>query len=222
MLVRETLKRRATRCAALPDVALELREYGVSDDFARASGVLTDPDRLIRAILSCAHALHRKRDVSRYCDGTYGVFYTAQNGEVALTERTHWAIELVFKMGVSHVVHGLHMIKCSLQGRCVDHFTDWKDHPDIVHPVDYTFCHGIAKQARNLKADYIEVPSARKYDKKCFPVYGDDCIKIHDVKEPFPIYWNGDNERAYVLRNGRRQYVNIEKVYQICTAPHDR
>ena len=62
-------------------------------------------------------------------------------------------------------------------------------------------------------ADYILVPSARKLNGQCVPVFKCAVARVDSVLKAFDVFWDGTN--AYIDDGVERDCVVIDNVYGI-------
>jgi hypothetical protein len=90
---------------------------------------------------------------------------------------------------------------------------DWKSEKELVNPVNYGYCHMVARQALGQGAEYIWVPSARKVGGECIPVFKSGAARLNAVLRTFDLYWDGT--RAYIDDGVSRRYVVVDRVYEM-------
>jgi hypothetical protein len=114
-----------------------------------------------------------RRYQKRYSDGSLGVFYSALESDTALAEVKYWYEKLLDEDSVQGKSYPRYYLRvtCLFSGRQIDlrpHKAEW---PDLVHDSDYSFCNRLGTDAFELGLDGLTVPSARKEDGSCLPVF---------------------------------------------------
>ena len=88
----------------------------------------------------------KRRQASRFSDGSYGVWYGSESVETTVYESAfHWYRSVVSDAGfeVHEVIaeRVVYAVACSAALLDIRQATD--AYPDLLHPSDYTFCHSV-------------------------------------------------------------------------------
>jgi len=207
--------RTTVRVAKQPDKAATLARYGASSAFLKRAAGKPTIDLLSKAIANFSAVWSGSGNASRYSDGSFRVLYTATKLEVAKAERCHWVIELVFKTRVANRVAGFMSYACDVSGNYLNYTKSWKAKKEIVHPTKYTYCQNLAARARAAGVDYLLVPSARKYGGCCVPVFRRPASKVRGALQSFDVCWDRKKKMAFIEDGTKREYVVIDKVYNM-------
>ena len=148
--------------------------------------------------------------LSRYGDGTWPVLYTAAEVDTAIHEvayhaRKQWQSDWdgVTPEFVSPTL--VYVLKMEDADYEVVPFSD-----DVVHPIDYSKCHGIAAEARRRGVAGLVAPSARKSGGLCLPVFVAKVLLLHvGREETFAILWKVAENRLLHDAQGDWREVNI-------------
>lgn len=207
------------RCALYQDKAGLLSRMGTSRNLAESSTSPANLANLARATENFRSVWEQPASVgraqpSRYSDGVFNVLYTATTNEVAMAERLHWAVERVFKVEVTSQIRNFFLYTCHIKGKCLDYTRNWKNsRREMVHPTDYSHCHAVARDALDRGADYLIVPSARKLDGCCVPVFNRDACTIVAEQNTFDVSWDSKKGMPYTHDGKAQRYVKIDEVY---------
>jgi hypothetical protein len=159
----------------------------------------------------------RQRSQTRYSDGSFCVLYTATTEATARSERCHWLKELAFKDGLTEIVRNVFFYRCRLNGTFSDQIQNWRARAWLVHPTDYTRCNELARENRLAGMDFMFVPSARRLNGCCIPVFNRGVAAVTSTTEGFDVRWDASQEIMY-WHNGRaRQHIRIDDVYELVT-----
>jgi hypothetical protein len=211
----------AVRCALHQDRAGTLAKLGASEDLVASSTSAANAARIAKAVQNFSSVWEQPSKVekakpSRYSDGSYNVLYTATHDETAKAERLHWAAEYVFKPKLGERIFGFFLYTCRVKGKCLDYTKGWKRRrKEMVHPTDYSYCHGIARKAVSDGIDYLIVPSARKLGGYCVPIFNKKACKIVAEQKLFDVYWDAKKSMPYTEEGKVNRYVKIDIVYDL-------
>ncbi len=103
--------------------------------------------------------------------------------------------------------------RCRISGSFSDHFTDWPTKSWLVHPTDYSQCNLLARNERAAGLDYMLVPSARRLNGFCVPVFKRIAAEIKDSKGSFAVHWDRKMKRMYWRTGTARHYIRVDDVY---------
>jgi hypothetical protein len=151
--------------------------------------------------------------VSRYSDGTWPVLYTAREPETAIAEvsyhsRKEW-MKIRSKNSVTYrqarkLMYAL-KVDCGLQS--------------VIAPVDaltgadastYGKCHEVARQALGDGYSSLCVPSARRQNGLCVPVFSAHIIEPETgVETPFTLRWSVASDDLSHTANGESQSISL-------------
>lgn len=103
--------------------------------------------------------------VSRFSDGTYGVWYGSESVETTVYESAYrWYVGLLCDAGYEHQVvmaeRKVYTVTCSaalLDFRKASH-----DHADLLHPSDYVFCQSVGARIHREGHPGLLTPSVRR------------------------------------------------------------
>lgn len=113
---------------------------------------------------------------SRFGDGmSYGIWYGALDKATSIQESFYWSY-LFSKPDLQKSSKPIQidrkMFEADLEGkRAVDLRPLTPDYPQLVDPVDYSFCQELGKHAVESKIDFYLNFSARKKNGTCLPVF---------------------------------------------------
>jgi len=211
----------AVRCAIPVRLDRVAERYGpgslIASDYRRNRA---DSPSHERALANFEEAWQEKqRSATRFSDGSFCVLYMATTEATARAERCHWLKELAFNDGLTEIVRNVFFYRCRLKGTISDQIQEWQTKAWLVHPTDYTRCNDLARESRSAGVDFMSVPSARKLNGCCIPVFNRDAAAVASANEGFEVHWDSAQKIMY-WRNGRaRQYVRIDNVYALVTVP---
>jgi hypothetical protein len=131
----------------------------------------------------------RKFSITRYGDGTWPVFYTAVEVQTAIAEtafhaRKEWmrVKSTATTRRAKKILYHLNIASTNGDRPAVV--------PQLLHPVDYTYCHDVARAARAVGLDFLDVPSVRYRGGECRPVFERSCIDpAPGIETRFAIWW---------------------------------
>lgn len=186
---------------------LVLKKYGF-----RYSNVLFDRLSAIqRAIsLDVKHALNFARGsfgVSRYSNGSWPVLYTATEDETSLHEVAYHAKrEWLAGMRVGLPIPNyrtckklVYVVQVDASSQKIESMAD----PKLVAD-DYIHCHSIAASAKAAGFESLRVPSARRRNGVCIPVFEKSSTRPKtNLSFPCTIRWYPSRDRLvhYATRN---------------------
>lgn len=210
--------KRVFRCSQLIPTSTTLTRYGASSGFiASSSFVSAAADLLIAAEENVERLWGLPPSWGRYSDGAHRVLYTAASPTVAVAERTHWAIEVIFRSSRSTIsIAGFAVFSCKVIRSGKSYMRGWRLNKMLVHPSDYGLCQRIGSDERNLGTPYIVVPSARRRKGRCVPVFRRNVVTPERVLSTFAIEWDRPKDMAFRVVRGRRYDVKIDPVFSLC------
>lgn len=199
------------RIAGMPPNEDDLRKYGLEPD-PHPPGI-TDPVEA-DAWNNLFYVLKNGSE-SRYCDGSFGVAYTAFQDETAIAEKGYWVKQLVFEKPDPPDRLEVLQMEFVVQGSNRS-FLDLPDYdPELTHPSDYKLCQDIGKESSSQGLHFIVVPSARKQAGINVPVFSDDAlpeVKAGHIKAFVSSYSYPGRQLEFTSFTGSKA-VEIEEVY---------
>lgn len=112
----------------------------------------------------------RKRNPTRFSDGSFPVFYSALEAETAEAEMKHRVPNYVRSLEKPRPMY-YSKFSCTFHGVEKDLRPQVREWPDLVHDNDYSFCNRIGAQARRLEVDGLVIWSARREGGVNLPVF---------------------------------------------------
>ena len=117
----------------------------------------------------------RKRDRTRFSDGSFPVFYSALEVETAEAEMKH-RVPIYNKNSDKRKTFFYSKFSCDFHGLEIDLRTKVREWPDLIHDNDYSLCNRIGAEARRLELDGLVTWSARREDGVNLPVFSRQAI----------------------------------------------
>ena len=116
--------------------------------------------------------------VSRFSDGTIGVFYSAR--EVSTCEQE---ISFHLKIEEGDPSQFYTLINCEYSGSTADLRGKEIDYPDLVSQTadGYPFCQHLGRTAKEKNIDAFYTPSARKEGGICVPIFTETALSKPDI-----------------------------------------
>lgn len=138
-------------------------------DLLKSDGLFDTLEELIEAPFRRKPQLDKLR-LTRYSDGSFPVFYSALEVETAKAEITYWFRRFVGSPADPRTAF-YSRFSCEFDGKVKDvrpKKTEWSD---LTHDTDYTFCNGLAAEAKDESLDALLAPSARRSTGSNLPVF---------------------------------------------------
>lgn len=128
---------------------------------------------------------HLNHDGSRFSDGTYGVFYAADQTETAIEETKHHRARFLGYTNEPPMEFDMRVLRAELESELHD-LTQAKAHqPEIYSLDDYRHAQGIGKDLRDKGSAGLSYQSVRHADGLCFAIFRPtalgDCIQTQHL-----------------------------------------
>lgn len=107
----------------------------------------------------------RSRRVSRYSNGSFGVFYASLDEQTAIAEITHWFRKWLHREGGMRDGYYIRFAVC-FSGELIDISAMRNRWPSLTSDAHNEHCKSIANAAKRMGIDAMIVPSARSKDPK--------------------------------------------------------
>ena len=123
-----------------------------------------------RELLDTPFRPKRKRNPTRFSDGSFPVFYSSLDSDTAEAEVRHWTPTFMGRPGRPRTAY-FRLFRCTFEGLEKDlrpHIGAW---PNLVHDSDYTFCNQVGAEAVELGLDGLVTWSARRAQGANLPVF---------------------------------------------------
>ena len=128
--------------------------------------------------------------VSRFADGTYGVYYAGDRLETALAEHTHHMGRFYAASGMEAGWHSeVRQLVGSLDAALLD--LRGGDFAALLDPDDYGQSQAFAREMLGDGADGIVYPSVRRAAGQCIAAFYPDVVGVPAQGDHFRYYWDG-------------------------------
>lgn len=117
--------------------------------------------------------------VSRYSDGTYGVWYGSDSVETTVYESAyHWYRGLLSDAGFERmaVVSERKVYSVTCNAALLDFRKPAVEHPDLVHPSDYAFCQSVGARIHREGHPGLLTPSVRRPEGENVAIFNADVL----------------------------------------------
>ena len=115
--------------------------------------------------------LSKKKYVTRFSDGSFGVFYSSLESETAEAEVRHWAPRRSSARSPGQRTLWYLRLECDFDGNTKDLRLMQVEWPKLTHDHDYELCNRLGAEAVAVILDGLLAPSARKKNGTNVPVF---------------------------------------------------
>lgn len=165
---RRPVVRRVYRVAVIP---ADVREVAEEDGLTPAQVAELVALRAPLTVLDAPFGPSRYRQGSRFSDGSFPVFYSAEDIETARLERGHHVAKQAAEDNLPETTEYFGQWSCEFNGELRDLVPFRERWPELTAD-EYPPCQLLAKQARLDELDALRTPSARHApDGVCLPVF---------------------------------------------------
>lgn len=137
---------------------------------------------------------------SRFCDGTYGAYYAANNFLTALKEKAFGFTQQFMEATNEEVIDNL---QCRVFVGKIDHelhdIRDTDTWSQCYLPDDYTYSQQLGRQLRNQESNGIVYHSVRDKGGQCFAAFWPNVIPIPLQERHVGLHWNGKKIDSYFV-----------------------
>lgn len=216
-MAKRSADRLVYRCTKLTISGATAARYGASPATQAALGGVSDEAAmLVAAASSLDRVWSETPNWTRYSDGSFPVLYAAKTPAVAISERSHWAIEVIFKkVTAPPPIKEMTVLACKAHTHGKSLMRGWKSNKMLVHPTDYRVCHDYGARAVLDGTKMLVVPSARHLDGVCTPIFQPKVLTLESLVSTFDLEWDAALSQAFRRVRGRKYYVRIDPVYSL-------
>lgn len=115
--------------------------------------------------------LSKTKHVTRFSDGSFGVFYGSLEPETAEAEVRHWAPRRFPAGSAARRTLWYLRLECDFDGSTKDLRPMQAEWPKLTHDHDYELCNRLGAEAVAIILDGLLAPSVRKKDGTNVPVF---------------------------------------------------
>lgn len=123
-------------------------------------------------------------NLGRFNDKDFGIWYGAIDEQTSARESAYW-IKILFKEDLaknSEVMIDRKMFSARIDaGAWIDLCGLEKNHPDLIHREDYSFCRSLGRQLKEEGIESFWTPSVRNEGGICSPILAPDVISEERV-----------------------------------------
>lgn len=186
----QSLQKRVFRYASqqneidfLQSMGLDTQAVNEVVELLRARQEIDSLEMLLDKPFKPKHQLEKKNLVTRYSDGSIPVFYSALERETAKEEIKHHTRKYLTQNATKPRTVYFLRFACDFNGTGKDLRVKHDEWLWLTHDSDYSKCHGIAHEAVQEGLDGLLVPSARRSNGTCLPVFKRTAISNPESEE---------------------------------------
>lgn len=157
--------------------------------------------------------------VTRFSDGTFGVWYGALEEETSFTETLFWLFREVqpdlpnSKNGIIRKHRRMFLARLD-HVETIDLVKLQSEYPNLTHPTDYSLCHELGMYAVDRGIGLYLAPSARKEEGIRTPVFQKEAIKGDTYRYDYYLTFKAASRRVVVERKGKISHLNMPREWQ--------
>lgn len=135
---------------------------------------------------------HLNPDGSRFSDGTYGVFYAAQNLDTAIAETTYHRERFMRATAEQRMELDMRVYLADLDGDLHDLRGRRADYPLVYHAEDYAAAQHLARRLRKEGSNGIAYDSVRRDGGACAAVFRPRLLATARQERHLCYVWDGE------------------------------